>query len=333
MKIRKITFTILLAVLALLLVGCSSNKGELKADFTVNGNYANISQSGEYALGDHVIAYKNSSSTLQNIYLLSADGCKEIATKLRGTLSGIRIWNNHVYYAVFLQENTDFYDYDISSRKTKKVHSTEGITSTSWAVVDGKLVFESLNGNLHDGEKYTLTVCEDGKERAISENSLGFTYINGAIQFVEGQGTECVLKSFDLTTHQTTESTAFTCAGTRAYISDSLVLTIPGDMSKKYVNVYFKDTKELKKIELSEYPMSVSVVDEYLFFIKGDSKNVCRLNTKTAEEITLSEGIHGELYADSSSVVYVYDFESDCINRVEIDKAGKTRSTEIADIK
>ncbi len=326
----KKTIPILLVVFTMLLIGCdNSNKGNMKADFSVVGNYANISQQGEYALGDHVIAYAKGNSTQKSLYILSANGCMEIA-KSQGTLLGIRIWDDHVYYAISERETTDFYDYDISSGKIKKIHSIEGYISTSWAVVDSKLVFESMKGNVHEGEKYTLTLCENGKESAICENSMGFTCINHTIQFVEKHGTGCVLKSFDLTMHETTESATFSSAGTRAYISDYLVLTVPADMSEKYVDVYFKDTKELKKIKMPEYPISISAVDEYVFFIKSNSKKVCRLNTKTGEEISVSEGNHSELYADNCSVVYIYDFQNNCINRMEIDKDGKTQSTEIA---
>lgn len=244
---------------------------------------------------------------------------------------GIRIWDNHVYYAIADQENVDFYDYDIDSGKIKNIHSAEGNISTSWAVIDECLIFESMTGSVRDGEKYALTVCENGEERVISENSMGFTCINRTIQFVEKQGTECVFKSFDLTTHEATELEIYASAGAgRAYISDAIVLTVSADMSEKYVNVYFKNSEEIKKIEMPEYPISISVVDEYMFFIKSDSKNICRLNTKTAEEITISEGVHGELYADNCTVVYIYDFQNDCISRMEIGKDGKIQSTEIA---
>lgn len=61
---------ILLLVFTMLLVGCgSTNKGKMKTDFSVIGNYANISQQGEYALGDHAIAYAKSTSAQQTLYL------------------------------------------------------------------------------------------------------------------------------------------------------------------------------------------------------------------------------------------------------------------------
>lgn len=76
---------------------------------------------------------------------------------------GIRIWDNHVYYAIADQESVDFYDYDIDSGKIKNIHSAEGNISTSWAVIDECLIFESTTGSVRDGEKYALTVCENGR--------------------------------------------------------------------------------------------------------------------------------------------------------------------------
>ncbi len=323
-------FLILVLLFSLVFAGCNRTfKGDIKTDFSFNGTNVYNTPSQNFALGDKVVAYSKTTGSFDSLYLLNATSSKLIAKK-GGSVLGISMNGDHLY-CLFAEKNSFvFYNYDMKSEKLHKLHTVKENVSNSWMVVDNVIVYERLNGSIRDGENYSLVIFDGSSETTICNDSMGFSFDGKTILFVEKKESTCALKSFDLTNGRTNEIGSFASSADRAYISPEFVVMVSSEASVQNISIYYVATDEVKVVKLSEHPQICSMVQEYLFFTKDETKNLCRLNMKSNEEIVIKESFSGEVLVDNADVLYVYDFQNDCVNKLELGENGQISNIEIA---